>query len=109
MPIQNISPVISHLKLHKPGDEGLGEPIPLEGAQSENQKTFADLVSDAINSVDGLQKTADKDVKNIVMGKSDNVAEAMIAMQKAQLSFQMLLQVRNKVVQSYQELSRMQM
>lgn len=106
MPIQDISPVINRLKM-QPVNEGMDDPIPIGEGETDNGKTFADLITDAVNSVDQAQKTADNDVKNIIIGKSDNVAKAMIDMRKAQLSFQLMLQIRNKVVQTYQELSRM--
>jgi flagellar hook-basal body complex protein FliE len=91
----------------KAGNEGLDKPIPIGENDTKSNTSFADLVTDAINSVDQAQKTADHDVKNIVMGKTDNVAETMIAMEKAQLSFNLMLEIRNKAVSTYQELSRM--
>ena len=107
MPIQDISPVMSQLKM-RVQNEGFDKPIPIgEGAKSEGG-SFADMITDAINSVDQAQKTADQNVQDVVMGKSDNIHEVMISMQKAQLSFQMMTEMRNKVVETYQELSRMQ-
>ncbi len=75
----------------------------------EPKETFGDMIKKAINSVDGASKDADQKVADIVSGKSDNVADAMIAMRKAELSFQLMVQVRNKAIETYKELSRMQM
>ncbi len=71
-------------------------------------RSFADMIQNAINDVDTSQKTADKQVDDIISGKSENIHEAMISMQKASLSFQLMLEVRNKAIETYQELSRMQ-
>lgn len=101
-----ITPMINQLRT-RVGNEGFGESRPIEGSES-GKKTFADMVQEAVNSVDEAQKTADQNVENIVMGKSDNIHEAMISMEKAQLSFQLMMEIRNKALETYQELSRMQ-
>lgn len=101
-----ITPVLNQLR-NRVGTEGFGESKRIEIDDIEG-KSFSDMVSDAINSVDEAQKTADQNVQNIVTGKSDNIHEAMISMEKAKLSFQLMMEVRNKAVETYQELSRMQ-
>jgi flagellar hook-basal body complex protein FliE len=75
---------------------------------SSQDGSFGDMIRDAINSVDRASKTADKQVEDVVSGKSENIHEVMISLQKAQLSFQLMLEVRNKAIEAYQELSRMQ-
>lgn len=70
--------------------------------------TFGEMLNNAIDSVDGQMKDADKKVSDVVEGKSENIHDAMISMQKAQLSFQLMLEIRNKAVDTYKELSRMQ-
>lgn len=71
--------------------------------------SFSDMISEAIQSVDQAQKTAEAGVQDIVAGKSENIHEAMIAMEKAQLSFQLMVEIRNRAMETYQELSRMQL
>lgn len=108
MPIQDISPIMSQLKM-RVQNEGLDKPLSLgEKPASAGESSFADMITEAIESVDESQKTADQNVENIVTGKSDNIHEVMISMKKAQLSFQMMVEMRNKLVETYQELSRMQ-
>ena len=53
-------------------------------------------------------KASEQSVQNYISGKTDNIHEVMISMQQSQLSFQMMVEVRNKLVDTYQELSRMQ-
>lgn len=70
--------------------------------------SFGDMLSNAIQSVDSSMKASEAGVQDFVSGKSDNIHDVMISMQQAQLSFQMMVEVRNKLVETYQELSRMQ-
>lgn len=76
---------------------------------SGKTQTFGDMIKDAINSVDAASKNADQKVDAVVSGKSDDIPGAMIAMQKAQLSFQLMSEVRNKAIETYKQLSQMQM
>lgn len=74
----------------------------------ESRETFADMLTNAINGVDETMKTSEQSMQDFVAGKTDNVHDVMINMQRAQLSFQMMVEVRNKVIDTYQEISRMQ-
>ena len=108
MPIQNISPIISQLKM-RVQNEGLDNPVPLtEESGASGESSFSDMITEAIESVDASQKIADQNVQDIITGQSDDIHEVMISMEKAQLSFQLMVEMRNKVVETYQELSRMQ-
>jgi len=66
------------------------------------------MLSNAIDSVDNQMHSADQKVADVVAGKSENIHDVMISMQKAQLSFQLMTEIRNKAIETYQELSRMQ-
>lgn len=99
---------ISRIGLRAPLDPTEGR-SPLRSLGGSQGTTFADMVKNAINDVDGAHKTADRQIDDIVAGRSENIHEAMISMQKASLSFQLMLEIRNKAVETYQELSRMQM
>lgn len=74
----------------------------------ESGDSFADMLTKAVNSVDESMKGAEQSMQDFVAGKTDNVHDVMINMQRAQLSFQMMVEVRNKAIEAYQELSRMQ-
>lgn len=103
-----ITPALNQLR-NRVENDGMGGPQPLENRTVETDgETFSDMVQDAIQSVDQAQKTADQNVEDIVMGRSDNIHDAMISMQKARMSFQMMMEIRNKAIETYQELSRMQ-
>lgn len=72
------------------------------------RESFSELLSNAINGVDNSIKASEGATQSFVSGKSDNIHEVMISMQKAQLSFQLMVEVRNKAIETYQEISRMQ-
>ena len=69
---------------------------------------FKDAVKKAIGEVNKLQTEADKAAVNLASGDVEDVHKAMIAMQKAKLALDFTIQVRNKVIEAYQEIMRMQ-
>ena len=72
-------------------------------------KGFGDLLKEAIEEVSNLQKEAAEAAKKLSVGGPEGIHETMIALKKADLSFRMLMQVRNKVMTAYQQIMRMQM
>jgi flagellar hook-basal body complex protein FliE len=75
---------------------------------SKSDQDFGDMLQDAVRQVDQLQWDASVKVADLLTGQGGDVHSAMIAVEKADLTFQLMMQVRNKVVQAYQEISRMQ-
>lgn len=69
---------------------------------------FMSTLKDAIGQVEGLQAEADQQVASLLGGTGQDVHGAMIAVERADLSFQLMMQVRNKIVNAYQEIARMQ-
>jgi flagellar hook-basal body complex protein FliE len=69
---------------------------------------FVETLRGAIDQVNQLQQTADAKVGALLEGNGMDVHSALIAVEKADLSFQLMMQVRNKIVSAYQEISRMQ-
>lgn len=67
---------------------------------------FGDSLARLVNAVDSSTSAANTAVDAMLEGKGD-VHEAMIALQRAQLTFELTVQMRNKVVQAYQEIMRM--
>lgn len=78
------------------------------GSSGATGPAFGDTLRMAIERADGAQKNADAQVEAFVAGEADNVHDAMIAMNEASLHFQLLTEVRNKLLDGYQELMRMQ-
>lgn len=70
--------------------------------------SFDEILKTAFQNVSGLQKEANQAIQRLAVDGSVNVHQTMIAMEKANLSFRLMLQIRNKLVDAYQEVMRMQ-
>jgi flagellar hook-basal body complex protein FliE len=69
---------------------------------------FADTLRSAMDEMGQLSSSAETKVTGVLEGNGVDVHSALIAVEKADLSFQLMMQVRNKIVSAYQEISRMQ-
>jgi len=113
--IQN--PLLSQLNATTRTDSPTG-PVKLPGislptTESTAESTtaqpsgFGNMFEKLISSVDAKESQAQAVTRDVLLGKNDQVHQSMIAMQEANVAFQLMVQVRNKVVESYQELMRM--
>ena len=78
------------------------------GAAGKPQPSFADQLTKAVQEVDNLQTRREEMVESMVTGQATEVHDVMIAAKESQLAFELLLEVRNKLLESYQEIMRMQ-
>jgi flagellar hook-basal body complex protein FliE len=69
---------------------------------------FDKLVTGLVNEVSAKQTAASESVNGLLSGKNVSLHQTMIAMEEASISFQLMVEVRNKLLESYQELMRMQ-
>lgn len=69
---------------------------------------FVDVLKDSIAKVNTLHGEANTAIEGLVKGETKNIHETMIAIEKANVSFNMMIQVRNKLLSAYQEIMRMQ-
>jgi flagellar hook-basal body complex protein FliE len=74
--------------------------------QNSGGSNFMDTLHNAMSQVGQLQSEADSKVANMLNGDGQDVHSAMIAVEKANLAFDLMVQVRNKIVSAYQEVSR---
>ena len=72
------------------------------------RSSFGEQLHQAIQEVDQLQSRRDDMVQEMVRGEKIEVHEIMTAAEEAQLAFELMLEVRNKLLESYQEIMRMQ-
>ena len=70
--------------------------------------SFADTLAQSLDKVNTLQKEADVAIQDFVTGDTRNIHETMLAVGKADIAFRLTMQVRNKMVEAYQEVMRMQ-
>jgi flagellar hook-basal body complex protein FliE len=76
--------------------------------QESDSKTFGSILKDSISEVNRLQSDANKSIEKLQLNQSASLHETMIAIEKASISFQTMLTVRNKALEAYQEIMRMQ-
>lgn len=69
---------------------------------------FSQMLDGLVATVDAKQSTAQSMTRKVLMGDTDQLHQSVIAMQEAGVAFSMMVEVRNKLVESYQELMRMQ-
>ena len=72
---------------------------------SPGESDFMGTLRNAMDQVNQLQSEADGKVTQLLTGNGQDVHSAMIAVEKANLAFQMMVQVRNKIIQAYQQVS----
>ncbi|HZN32345.1 MAG TPA: flagellar hook-basal body complex protein FliE [Pirellulaceae bacterium] len=84
-------------------------PLPTIGGQQPNlpagAQPFKNVLVEALEQVNAMQSQANQAVEQLVTGGDVNPAEVLTTLQKADMSFRMMLQIRNKLLQAYQEIN----
>lgn len=70
--------------------------------------SFSDVLKESIDKVSELEKEANKQTESLVKGQGQDIHNTMIAVEKADLSFQLMMQIRTKIINAYEEIMRMQ-
>lgn len=80
-----------------------------ESAVGKGGKTsFGDILKDTVGEINKLQMDADRAIAKVELGNSASIHEAMIALEKASISFRAMMEVRNRIIEAYHEVMRMQ-
>lgn len=118
MAIKNISEMSQALKTYDANN--WSKKVDLENVSSfdlektsditgdKKSSTFADFLTSSLAEVNKLQQDANVAMEKLASGKSDNLHETMLAVEKADIAFKTMNQVRNKVISAYQEIMKMQ-
>ena len=96
--LNSISPLKPLADLGQTGNEGA-----VEGPN------FSDILKQALQEVDAAQHSAEQEVRNLMTGESTDMHSAILAVQKADVSFQMMMAVRGKLIDAYRTVMQMQM
>jgi flagellar hook-basal body complex protein FliE len=88
------------------GPAGVPRP-PQPPTGGDGAPSFKDVLMQNIEQVNRLQQDADVAIEDLTAGKRDDVATVLMAKQKADMAFQLLQQVRNKLVDAYDEIKQM--
>ncbi len=112
MTIENIGRFIESGNLEQVIDGGrtVGNPAAPEipGQAPEGAKSFTDYLASSIDKANEIQMQADTAAKELIAGRNKNIHETMLMLEKADMSFRLMMQVRNKVIDAYREIMRMQ-
>jgi len=81
---------------------------PSKKTDDPESRGFGDFLRDSIGQVNRQIQSADHEALRMAAGEGDSIHEAMIGLEKASISLQFMIQVRNKVVEAYHEIMRMQ-
>jgi flagellar hook-basal body complex protein FliE len=96
---------VEALKLTPVSSNSLEQVAPqMEGSH----KNFGEFLTDALGEVNSLQQNAAKASFDLAAGKLQDISQVTIAAEKATIAMQLTMQVRNKVIDAYQEVMRMQ-
>lgn len=87
------------------GLSGGAESLQLSGSKA-NPKGFEDVMQEAIGKISQVQNDAESAARELSLG--GDVTQALIAMEKADMSFNLMVEVRNKLLSAYEEIMRMQ-
>ena len=74
----------------------------------EKYKTFSETMDEFVNDVNDLQQDAGKSIDRFLTGEIKDVHDVMIAVEKASVSFELMMEIRNKMIEAYHEMFRMQ-
>jgi flagellar hook-basal body complex protein FliE len=91
---------------------GAGASLPLRPTDPSSVSTakngFADIIKSTIEQVNQSQNSGEQAIEQLNTGKAESLHEVMIAVEEADISLKMLVQMRNKALQAYEEVMRMQ-
>ena len=79
------------------------------GAGASGEPTFGDMLKQALQDVSQAQASAEGEARNLMTGEGADMHSAILAVQKADVSFQMMMAVRSKLIEAYREVMRMPM
>jgi flagellar hook-basal body complex protein FliE len=92
------------IKLTPPAGIGAPDGAGAAGLQPAEGPSFKDYLLDSIKQVNSMQQDADRAVETLFTGGDVNPAEVLTAVQKADLAFRTVMQIRNKLVAAYEEI-----
>ena len=92
----------------QPQELALPTKPPLERALAPTQ-SFKDMLSEFVNSVNDIQSQAATTEQSFLKGEITDIHQVMIAVEEASVAFELLMQTRNKLLESYQQIMRMPM
>lgn len=85
---------------------GSGDITQIKSAKNESGTSFDSVINDALNKVSQVQADVEKAVNQLATGEGD-ITDAVLAIEKADMSFQLMVEIRNKLLTTYEEVMKM--
>lgn len=82
---------------------------PAKENSNQVKTDFGDVLKEQLNKVNDLQLRADQATQEFVVGESEDIHSVLLATEEARLALEMAVQIRNKLIESYQEINRIQL
>lgn len=82
--------------------------LPLDAAKPTGDVPFADLVSSLMQDASRQQQAVGESVQQLVTGETDSIHDVVLTASRADLAFRLVMEVRNRLISSYEEIMRMQ-
>ncbi len=84
-----------------------GLPKPETKGAIKSEESFSDVLKKFVNDVNSLQKKADVSIEKLAAGEVADVHQVMVAVEEANIALELMLEIRNRIVDAYQEIMRM--
>ena len=98
---------MNDITIQNPAQPTVGNAVNRKPELTSNSSPFGKMLTDSIKQVNRLQLEADSSINDLSTGKQPDIHRTMIAMEKASISFELLMQIRNKVISAYDKIMRM--
>jgi flagellar hook-basal body complex protein FliE len=98
---------MNDITIQNPVQSPIGTVISRKPELPSNSDSFGNMLADSIKQVNRLQVEADSSINDLAAGKQSDIHRTMIAMEKASISFELLMQIRNKVISAYDKIMHM--
>lgn len=82
--------------------------VPGAGPAGAGEKSFTQMLGESLDKVNEMQVQGDRASAELAAGRNKNIHETMLLLEKADMSFRLMMQVRNKLIDAYKEVMRMQ-
>jgi len=76
--------------------------------EKKSAGSFVDILKESINKANEIEKETDKEIQRLATMENTDIHTTMIAVEKADMTFQLMMQIRNKIISAYEEIMRMQ-
>lgn len=77
-------------------------------SDDKKNSSFSKILGNLVDQVNSLQNKADGSIQNLISGETESIHQVMIAVEEADLAFRLMMEIRNKLTEAYQEIVRMQ-